>query len=70
MAGFEIWRRRQDSNLQARKGGGFQDRCITNYATSPQPSAMEKYNIVKFGELSVLGVFGEFGNSLVNGGVI
>ena len=32
----EKWRRGQDSNLQARKGGGFQDRCITNYATSPQ----------------------------------
>ena len=36
-AGFlRSWRRRQDSNLQAREGGGFQDRCITNYATSPQ----------------------------------
>ena len=32
---FSIWRRRQDSNLQARKGGSFQDYCITNYATSP-----------------------------------
>ena len=29
------WRRGQDSNLQALAGGGFQDRCITNYATPP-----------------------------------
>jgi hypothetical protein len=31
----EEWRRGQDSNLQALAGGGFQDRCITNYATPP-----------------------------------
>ncbi len=30
------WRRGQDSNLQARKGGGFQDHCVTNYATPPK----------------------------------
>ena len=31
-----FWRRGQDSNLQARKGGSFQDYCITNYATPPR----------------------------------
>ncbi len=31
-----FWRRGQDSNLQALSGGGFQDRCTTNYATPPQ----------------------------------
>src|SRR5712691_4709000 len=30
-----FWRRGQDSNLQALSGGGFQDRCTTNYATPP-----------------------------------
>ncbi len=29
------WRRGQDSNLHALSGGGFQDRCTTNYATPP-----------------------------------
>src|SRR5260370_38225324 len=33
---FVKWRRGQDSNLQALAGGGFQDRCITNYATPPK----------------------------------
>jgi hypothetical protein len=37
---LEEWRRGQDSNLQALAGGGFQDRCITNYATPPRLSAM------------------------------
>ena len=32
---FCRWRRGQDSNLQALSGGGFQDRCTTNYATPP-----------------------------------
>ena len=41
------WRRRQDSNLQARKGGGFQDRCITNYATSPHNCNLKIYRIIK-----------------------
>ena len=36
-AGLKEWRRGQDSNLQALAGGGFQDRCITNYATPPWP---------------------------------
>ena len=34
-AAERIWRRGQDSNLQALSGGGFQDRCTTNYATPP-----------------------------------
>ncbi len=37
------WRRGQDSNLQARKGGSFQDYCITNYATSPWQDSSKKY---------------------------
>ena len=36
------WRREQDSNLQARKGGSFQDYCITNYAISPHSSALAR----------------------------
>jgi hypothetical protein len=39
---LEIWRRGQDSNLQARKGGSFQDYCITNYATPPNESAKQR----------------------------
>ena len=37
LADSRKWRRGQDSNLQALAGGGFQDRCITNYATPPWP---------------------------------
>ena len=40
---FDCWRRGQDSNLQALAGGGFQDRCITNYATPPH--FVDRHNI-------------------------
>ncbi len=40
-----MWRREQDSNLQALTGGSFQDYCITNYAISPQMhGANKKYS--------------------------
>ena len=37
------WRRGQDSNLQALSGGGFQDRCTTNYATPPHTALTWDY---------------------------
>lgn len=44
------WRRGQDSNLQALSGGGFQDRCITDYATPPR----QKIFIAQFEIISQL----------------
>ena len=45
-----MWRREQDSNLQARKGGSFQDYCITNYAISPQIKAELKIYLKRAAE--------------------